>query len=280
MGVFSRHTTVPVEGVIDRIGLASIIGDYFTYWVKLVGDHRWYYVQSIIGPERCVRIALTTAKPGDHVKFGIPNKDHGNGAKVVAEGFFDNLTLSDPTMTQPRTGLPIGAPVAKEDQDMNMQNVAAASLEAVVSDEFELRMPGPAAMDGLLSGPLLHERIFELMRLRARFDYTAWNRRRYSAALAHADAQTCIGIAFEDMPDLLRKAGIGADHKELASEFLSRSLQARAHLAEAFVPKNWIQEPLSTWDGLGEKWRELCAALGTITDRRPLFGIPTTPERG
>ena len=142
----------------------------------------------------------------------------------------------------------------------------------VQADSSHPRMPGPSAMKNLISGAPLHERMLDLMRIRARFDYIAWNRLRYSTGIEFAHAQACIGIAFEDMPDLILKAGSGADANDLAAEFLHRAIQARNHLAEARVPDEWTHGPITSRDGLGEKWRSLCDAFAAITDKPPLYG--------
>jgi hypothetical protein len=142
----------------------------------------------------------------------------------------------------------------------------------VLADASHPRMPGPSAMENLLSGAPLHERMLELMRIRARFDYIAWNRLRYSTRIEFAHAQACIGIAFEDMPDLLLKAGSCADTKDLAAEFLHRAIQARNHLAEARVPDDWTNAAVTSRDDLAEKWRTLCEAFAIITDKPPIYG--------
>ena len=147
----------------------------------------------------------------------------------------------------------------------------------VLADTSHPRMPGPSAMQNLLSGPPLHERMLDLMRLRARFDYIAWNLLKRSGKTEFFHAQTCIGIAFEDMPDLLLKAGSGTDQNELAAEFLHRAIQARNHLAEARVPDEWVHGPITSRDGLAEKWRSLCDAFATITDKPPVYG--NEPQR-
>lgn len=142
----------------------------------------------------------------------------------------------------------------------------------VLVDASHPRMPGPSAMANLLAGAPLHERMLELMRIRARFDYIAWNRLKRSAGTEFAHAQACIGIAFEDMPDLLQKAGSGVDATHLAAEFLHRAIQARNHLAKAHVPDDWVDGAVTSRDGLAEKWRALCEAFAVIVDKPPLYG--------
>lgn len=142
----------------------------------------------------------------------------------------------------------------------------------VLANASHPRMPGPSAMQNLLSGATLHERMLDLMRLRARFDYIAWNLLKRSGNTEFFHAQTCIGIAFEDMPDLLLKAGSGVDADDLAAEFLHRAIQARNHLAEARVPDDWVDGSATSRDHLAEKWRALCQAFAVITDKPPLYG--------
>ena len=146
------------------------------------------------------------------------------------------------------------------------------------------RIPGEGALERLRSGAPLQGRIIGLMKMRARIDYLIWNRERSWSTGRYAHAQACMGIAFEDMSDLIEKATSGKDLDALASEFLHRSLQARSHLGEARVPEEWMPQPPPRWhdEPMRGKWMELCQALAEITGKEPLFGIPQilTPTDG
>lgn len=98
MNPFKAKPPIHVEGTIERIGLASITGDYFSFYLKLENDHRWFRIDSQIGDRGFTNLGLTTGKPGDSVRFAIPDKKHDEHSFIKATDFFENRSLDMKTV--------------------------------------------------------------------------------------------------------------------------------------------------------------------------------------
>jgi hypothetical protein len=125
-------------------------------------------------------------------------------------------------------------------------------------------------------------RVRELLRLRSRLDRVAWN------TLGSGPLGACpkpgmkdwtercmflvsVGIAFEDMPEVLGRALSDPDGTSAYGSLLHRTVEAYSFLGAARVPARWSQ------DAMEETWRELCDAVAAIIGQEPDYGTPLPP---
>jgi hypothetical protein len=126
------------------------------------------------------------------------------------------------------------------------------------------------------------ERVGHLLRLRSRLDRVAWN------TLSHGPLGTrpmpgigdwtdrcmflvSVGIAFEDMPEVLDQALADLDGTSARGSLLHRTVEAYSFLGAAQVPARWNH------DAMEQTWRELCEAVAEIIGQEPDYGTALAP---
>ena len=127
------------------------------------------------------------------------------------------------------------------------------------------------------------ERVRHLLRLRSRIDRIAWNTLGHGHMGGVADPRirdwsdrcmllVAVGIAFEDMPEVLDQAIADPDGTSAHGTLLHRAAQAYGHLAAARVPARWQHGTLD------HDWRRLCDAVAEIIGQQPDYGtkLPDT----
>lgn len=123
------------------------------------------------------------------------------------------------------------------------------------------------------------ERVRHLLRLRSRLDRVAWNTLgRGPLGMYPMSGVTdwtdrcmflvCVGIAFEDMPEVLDRALADLDGTSAHRSLLHRTVEAYSYLGAARVPARWSR------DAMEQTWRELCDAIADIIGQAPDYGTP------
>lgn len=136
--------------------------------------------------------------------------------------------------------------------------------------------------------------VMHLFEIRSRFDRTMWN---LSASAGEppkpmpwiGDWQSryfllvSVGIAFEDIPEVLAHALKDPDGTSTDDEFIHRSAEAYCHLAMSPVPWEWMPNVAKRskrrfGDECAEEiWKELCDAFADILNLEPRYGVEVEP---
>lgn len=168
--------------------------------------------------------------------------------------------------------------------------VVAASAPTVVHDDWqpsEERLHVPKhVMDRQESNRKTAKHVQRLLELRSRLDRAAWNTLGYGPLGSHPSPLihdwndrcmflTMIGMAFEDLPEVLGNALAEPDGHSVRREMLVRVNQAYDMLAGTRVPTRWNH------DAMEGSWRRLCEAVAEIIGQEPRYGtaLPPAPTR-
>lgn len=259
MGIFSRKPPVPVETaehVIERIGMIRPDDNpNFVRWgFILAGDHRMHVIEAR-NVEYLRHVAL--AREGDHVLVSFQNDE------IVA---FRNLTMTGqrPDDDQAAASSSSNASPTEIGTTSNASDMRSFSLPDVPRHLIENPEPGAKTA----------ERVMELLRLRSRIDRIAWNTLGSGRMGASPDPRiddwperamllVAVGIAFEDMPEVLEHALADPEGTSTHGELLHRAAQAHAHLATVNVPRRWSNGTLD------QEWDMLRDAVAGIVGQRP-----------
>lgn len=144
------------------------------------------------------------------------------------------------------------------------------------------------------TGREVAQTVMRLLELRSRLDRTMWN---LSASAGEPprpmpwirDWQSryfllvSVGIAFEDMPEVLAHALKDPDGTSTDAELVSRSADAYCHLAMSPVPWEWVpntpdRPTRRDADGHAKGiWKALCDAFADILNLEPRYGVEVEP---
>jgi hypothetical protein len=137
------------------------------------------------------------------------------------------------------------------------------------------------------------KRIMRLLSIRSRLDRTAWNMTMngpdgfwHDPRIKDWDVRhqflVSIGIAFEDMPEVLETALKNGDGDSADAALLWRATDAYRYLAIAPVPEAWADSGVEHWsksrqnEAMQETWTDLCDEIADIVDLPPRYGFPAT----
>ena len=138
--------------------------------------------------------------------------------------------------------------------------------------------------------------VMHLFEIRSRFDRTMWN---LSASAGEPpkpmpwirDWQSryfllvSVGIAFEDIPEVLEHALKDPDGTSTDDEFIHRSAEAYCHLAMSPVPWEWMPNTADRRtrqdadDHAKRAWKAICDAFADILNIEPRYGVEVPPPK-
>lgn len=120
-------------------------------------------------------------------------------------------------------------------------------------------------------------RVRHLLRLRSRIDRLAWNTLGYGPYgtrpmpgikdwTDRCMFLVAIGVAFEDMLEVLDRALADPDGTSARSSLLHRASEAYGFLASTLVPARWNDSHME------HAWHDLCEAVAAIIGHEPNYG--------
>lgn len=144
------------------------------------------------------------------------------------------------------------------------------------------------------TGQEVAQTVMRLFEIRSRLDRTMWNLSACAGKPPEPmpwirDWQSryfllvSVGIAFEDMPEVLAHAQKDPDGTSTDDELIYRSAEAYCHLAMSPVPSEWMpgtpdrQTPAFADEYAKEIWKDLCDAFADILNLEPRYGVEVEP---
>lgn len=161
-----------------------------------------------------------------------------------------------------------------------------------VPEMGELRLAVRKARgDRTRSAGKVAKRVLILLSLRSRLDRVAWNMTDKGRDGFYHDPKVkdwevrhqfmvSVGIAFEDMPEVLDRALKNPDGDSADAALLWRATDAYRYLAIARVPGAWTDSGVEHWskrdqnEAMRETWVALCDEVADIIGLPPRYGFP------
>lgn len=161
-----------------------------------------------------------------------------------------------------------------------------------IPEIIELRRAVEKARGGVRRTPReVAERVMKLMRIRSNIDKTAWNVQMKGPDGLRSDPRirnweerhlllVSIGIAFEDMPEVLEMALGNGDADSVDASLLWCATDAHLHLATARLPVPPKDDGVGNlWkndqdEAMRKAWTALCDEVADIIRLPPRYGLP------